>query len=213
MSNSIGETMDLLTRYQTAATTASTASSALSTTQSTRRGKETASNELDFTDMLQLMILQFQSQSIDNTADTSDMMNQLVQMSVMQAMTGMTTKMEELAQANVMSYSASLVGKEVTVGVKDKDGKLQEMVGLVTGTGTYDGQAVIFLGDKSYSLNSIMAVGRLPEKVGETTGKEETPGTGTVTPPASGNDQESSMAAAASTAQAGPDWDGQRTVG
>ncbi len=36
---------------------------------------------LDFTDMLSLMIAQFQNQTIDNQADTSDMMNQLVQMS------------------------------------------------------------------------------------------------------------------------------------
>ena len=36
--------------------------------------------ELSFTDMLQLMVAQFQNQTIDNTADTSDMMNQLTQM-------------------------------------------------------------------------------------------------------------------------------------
>ena len=114
---------------------------------------------LTFEDML------LQNQTIDNQTDTSEMMNQLMQMTVMQALTDVSTQVEELTLANVMAYSASLVGKEVTVGVLDENGDIQEIVGTVTATGTYDGQQVIFMGDKSYTLNSIMAVGRLPEKV------------------------------------------------
>ena len=120
---------------------------------------------LTFEDMLLLMVTQLQNQTIDNQTDTSEMMNQLMQMTVMQALTDVSTQVEELTLANVMAYSASLVGKEVTVGVLDENGDIQEIVGTVTATGTYDGQQVIFMGDKSYTLNSIMAVGRLPEKV------------------------------------------------
>ena len=36
-------------------------------------------------------------------------------------------------------------------------------MGTVTATGTYNGQQVIFIGDKYYPLSSIMAVGTLPE--------------------------------------------------
>ena len=143
---------------------------------------------LSFTDMLGLMVTQFQNQTIDNQASTTDMMNQLVQMTTMQAMTEMTTQMEELTLANVMSYSASLVDKYVTLGVYDDEGELQEIYGKVEGAGTYDGQQVIFVGGKSYLLSSIMAVGKLPEKEetpdqGEgdgdgTGGTEGTPGTG-----------------------------------
>ncbi len=128
---------------------------------------ETKSNtDLTFEDMLMLMVTQLQNQTIDNQADTNDMMNQLIQMTVMQALTQMTTQVQDLTDANVMSYSASLVGKEVTVGVIDaKTGKLtDEVVGTVTATGTYNGQQVIFLGDKYFPLSSIMAVGRLPEE-------------------------------------------------
>ena len=102
-----------------------------------------ANNTLSFEDMLLLMVTQLQNQTIDNTADTNDMMNQIIQMTVMQAMTEMTSQVEELTTANIMSYSASLVGKEVTVGQYDSDGKLQEVVGLVTGTGTMNGQQVV----------------------------------------------------------------------
>ena len=145
-------------------------------------------SQLSFTDMLGLMVTQFQNQSIDNQASTTDMMNQLVQMTTMQAMTALTTKMDEVALANVMSYSASLVGKEVTVGVwNEQTGKLEEIVGVVKGSGTYDGQQVIYLDNgKGYFLSDIMAVGTLrpktekPGEVGDGEGDktEGTPGTG-----------------------------------
>lgn len=202
MSNSIGESLDLMNLYQTTSTAATS-------TQSTRRGEDTPSNELSFTDMLQLMVLQFQNQTMDSTADSNDMMNQLVQMSVVQAMTSMSTQMEQLAQANVMSYSASLVGKEVTVGVKGNNGQLKEIVGMVTATGTYDGNPVIFLGNQSYALNSIMAVGRLPENATEGLDNVEDSN-----PDNSGDSDMGGMEAAGDNdAAAGPDWNGQPTVG
>ena len=79
-------------------------------------------SSLTFDDMLLLMVTQLQNQTIDNQTDTSEMMNQLMQMTVMQALTDVSTQVEELTLANVMSYSASLVGKEVTVGVLDENG-------------------------------------------------------------------------------------------
>lgn len=158
MSDYIG---DIVNRYATENTQKTSKSGDGYT--SWRDEKKTSGAELSFTDMLGLMVAQFQNQTIDNQADTNDMMNQLIQMSLMQGMTKMTTQMEDLTQANILSYSASLVGKEVTVGVRDEEGNLQEIVGTVTASGTYDGQPVIFIGDKSYLLSSIMAVGRLPE--------------------------------------------------
>ena len=148
---------------------------------------------LSFTDMLGLMVAQFQNQTMDNQASTTDMMNQLVQMSSMQAMNEMTSNMKELALANVMSYAASLVDKTVTVGVyNEKTKEMEEIEGTVKGTGTYDGQQVIYLDNgKGYFLSDIMAVGTLPPK-------EETPdpdGGGdenTTTPPVDDKDNNGS---------------------
>ena len=85
---------------------------------------------------------------------------------MIQALTNMT-------DASVMSYAASLVGKEVTVGQYDAEGVLHEVVGTVTGTGSYGGEQVVFVGDKYYYMNEIMAVGRLPEtEASEETGAE-----------------------------------------
>ena len=126
-------------------------------THSTSRAKNT---ELNMEDFLQLMIVQLTSQTIDDAMDTSEMMNQMVQMQMISAITNMT-------ESSVMSYASSLVGKVVTIGIV-QDNKLEEREILVMGTGTMNGQQVIFGSDgKSYNLNQIMAVGRLPDENGK----------------------------------------------
>lgn len=118
---------------------------------------------LQFDDFLQLMVQQLQNQTIDNTADTSDMLNQLVQMSTVQMLTSVQDSLESLVSASTLNYAASLVGKTVTVGQYGEDGSIQEIVGTVTGTGTYQGSSVIFVNGEMYALNDIMAVGTLPD--------------------------------------------------
>ena len=120
--------------------------------------KKGSNMDLDMTDFITLMITQLTSQGIDDTMDTSEMLNQMVQMQMITSMVNMT-------DAVTMNYSASLVGKFVTVGKLGDDGKLEEIYGEVTGTGTIDGQQVIFLDNKEYYyLSEIMAVGKLPPK-------------------------------------------------
>lgn len=128
-------------------------------------------NALNMDDFLQLLVAQFQNQGIDNNADTSDMLNQLVQMTTVQAITNIT-------DSTVMMYAGSLVGKEVTIGQIGKDGKLEEIVGTVTGTGVVGGQQVIFVNGESYYLSDIMAVGRLPKIDKPDGGDGEKPGGG-----------------------------------
>ena len=144
-----------------------------------------ANNTLSFEDMLLLMVTQLQNQTIDNQTDTNDMMNQIISMTVMQAVTEVSSQVKDLTEANILSYSAALVGQTVTVPEYDpKTGEIiGEKVGEVTATGMYNGQRVIFLGDECYPLNQIMAVGKLPEqkpgteKPGEGEGTEK-PGEG-----------------------------------
>lgn len=135
-----------------------------------------ANNTLSFEDMLLLMVTQLQNQTIDNTADTNDMMNQIIQMTVMQAITDMKTQVDDLTEANIMSYSASLVGKTVTMGIVNKNGELvDEKVGVITATGTYNGQRVVYMGNEYYPINQILAVGELPPKRGEDGNETEKP--------------------------------------
>lgn len=143
--------------------------------------KDSSADKLTLTmeDFLQLMIAQFQNQDIDNPASTSDMMNQLISMSTIQSMKTMT-------DAATMSYAASLVGKTVTIGEYTSASGLKEIVGEVTGTGTYNGEQVVFVNGKSYALSSIMAVGELPPT--EKTPSNGTEGTGGSDTTGSGED-------------------------
>lgn len=134
---------------------------------------------LDMTDFIQLMITQLTNQGIDETVDTSDMLNQMIQMQMVETIATLT-------DASVMGYAASLVGQKVTVGKLNAEGKLEEYYGQVMGTGTLNGEQVIFMDDdKYYKLSDIMAVGKLPppkedekaegtEKPGETQKPDET---------------------------------------
>lgn len=139
-----------------------------------------AGQSLDMDGFLQLMVAMLQNQTMDSTADTSEMMSQMVQMSVVQAITDISTL---VSQSTSLTYAASLVGKEVTIGQYDAAGKLHETVGKVTGTGTLKGQQVVFIGDDCYYLTDIMAVGRLPDEVktpasGGADSQEKAPETG-----------------------------------
>lgn len=143
-----------------------------------------AGSDLDMTDFLTLMVAGFKNQDMENPASTSDMMNQLVQMSVVTAINNMNSLVSE---STVMTYAASLVGKTVTVGkyVAGQKG-LQEVEGVVTGTGTLNGKQVIFLGEDSYYLTDIMAVGKLPEKKEDIDPDGSTTGGSTEKPEGSG---------------------------
>jgi len=138
-----------------------------------------AGSDLDMTDFLTLMVAGFKNQDMENPASTTDMMNQLVQMSVVTAINNINSL---ISDSTVMTYAASLVGKTVTVGkvVPGQKG-VQEIEGVVTGTGTLNGKQIIFLGEDSYYLTDIMAVGKLPEK------KEDIDPDGTTTGSATGN--------------------------
>ena len=171
MSSSMDSMFDITNRYidfNKAGETESTSTvRTLEQLQAAQKAKEEGEDKstLSFEDMLLLMVTQLQNQTIDNQADPNDMMNQLIQMTVMQALVNVSTQVDQLTEANILNYSASLVGKDVTVGVINEETKtIDEVYGTVTATGTYNGQQVLFIGDDYYPLSSIMAVGKLPEK-------------------------------------------------
>ena len=118
------------------------------------------SNELNMEDFLQLMIVQLTNQTLDDTMDTSEMMNQMVQMQMITAITNLT-------ETSIQSYANSLVGQWVTVGIVSGN-TLEERVVQIMGTGTYNGEQVVFGSDGNmYSLSQIMAVGVLPDENGK----------------------------------------------
>lgn len=161
--NTASTTMAANTKSGTSATSAADHQWQSGATQGTGSGYDMSTE-----DFLTLIMAQFQNQDIMNPASTDDFINQMVQLMTIQTMTNMN-------DISTISYAASLVGKEVTVGVASTQG-LQEIVGTVTGTGLLNGQQVIFVNGQAYALNSIMAVGRIPEE--EDSGSDNVSGSG-----------------------------------
>lgn len=131
---------------------------------------------LDSTDFLKLIAAQLQNQDMTNPMSNSEMMQQLSQMSSIQTMSELKASIENMNDIAVTNYSASLVGKEVTLAVENSKGELETKVGLITGSGLYQGETVVFVDGKAYSLSQIMAIGKIPEDFikDETVDKDET---------------------------------------
>ncbi len=76
--------------------------------------KANTKSVLDMNDFIKLMAAQLRHQDMNNPLNESEMMAQMAQMATVQAMTTFT----DIA---VTSYSASLVGKEVTLAQIEED--------------------------------------------------------------------------------------------
>ena len=103
----------------------------------------TGKSSLNMDDFLQLFAAQMRNQDMTNPMDNSEFMNQLTMMSTIQAI-------QDITNVSLISYAASLVGKEVTIGQIGSDGNVSELCGTVTATGMYDGEQVIFVEGKGY---------------------------------------------------------------
>jgi flagellar basal-body rod modification protein FlgD len=143
--------MSTVSNYFTSLSSSNSTSSTSGLTTQT-----TGQSYLDVDDFFQLLAAELQNQDMSNPVDSSDFMNQLALVSTMQAM-------QEITDVSVVSYAASLVGKDVTIGQTDSSGNITEIYGTVTATGVYSGEQVIFVDGTSYTLSSIMAIGKLPE--------------------------------------------------
>lgn len=147
--------------------------------------------DLQTTDWLTLLVAQLKNQDMNNTMDNSEMMSQMAQYSQIQAVNDMVSMQEDIYAMNNTSYATSLMGKNVTVAAiettTDSSGTTDKLVttkGTVTGVTLFEGEPIIYIGDKSFSLNQIMIVGEVPNSTdnsepGDTTTSGGSNGTGT----------------------------------
>lgn len=119
---------------------------------------------LDMQDFLALLVKQISNQDMMNPMDDSQMVAQMAQMATVQAMT-------QFSEITTTTYAASLVGKEVVMA--DTSNGIKEISGVVTGCGFYGGEPILFVDGKSFYLNQLMAVGKLPEEEKPDDGKGE----------------------------------------
>lgn len=130
------------------------------------------SKDLTSTDFLKLLAAQLQYQDMTNPMSNSEMMSTMTQMASMNATTSMTTAMSTMTSSmndvltvNLTSYATGMMGKEVTISLVDKDGKLtgERITGTVDGISLYEGSPMVYVDGKGYQMSQVMSIGKVPE--------------------------------------------------
>lgn len=107
-------------------------------------------------DFYTLLAAQLKYQDADNPMDTAQMMASMVQTQMIQAITEMTSM-------NMTSYATSMIGKQVTVAMTDKDGMYTgDKTGTVTGVVLGD-NPIVFVDGVAYNINQVVSVGEIPK--------------------------------------------------
>jgi len=108
-------------------------------------------SKLNSEDFLKLFVTQIQNQDFNDPMDNSAMMNQITQLSNMQ-------NMQEMASYSKSGYAMSLVGKTVTASRYNVSGTLDTTTGEVSKVSLVDGEYLLYVDGKKYSLEQIMEI-------------------------------------------------------
>lgn len=120
-------------------------------TQTEKKIKYRGSSELGKEEFLKLLVCQLQNQDPLNPQDDTEFISQLAQFSSLEQMTNMNTTL-----SNNVAYS--LVGKEVIVRTVDATGKVTEDRGLVDYVEIQNGEAMLSVNGKKYSIDDLVQV-------------------------------------------------------
>ena len=112
---------------------------------------ESDNSILDPDQFLNLLVLQMQNQDFMNPMDDTTYITQMTQFSNMQ-------QMQKMAEYSQTSYAMSLVGKTVTAARIQVNGSLDTTTGVVDKVSLLDGEYVLYVGGKTYTLSQIMSI-------------------------------------------------------
>lgn len=113
--------------------------------------KDSDNSKMKPSDFLKLFVTQLQNQDFNDPMDNSEMMNQITQLSNMQ-------NMQEMASFSKSGYAMSLVGKTVTASRYNVSGTLDTTTGPVSKVSLVDGEYLLYVNGKKYSLEQIMEI-------------------------------------------------------
>lgn len=113
--------------------------------------KTRGSSDLGKEEFLQLLVCQLQNQDPLNPQNDTQFVAQLAQFSSLEQMTNMSATM-----SNSSAYS--LVGKEVIVQSTDATGQVQETRGIVDYVEMQNGDAMLCIDGKTFSLDDLVQV-------------------------------------------------------
>lgn len=107
-------------------------------------------------DFLQLMVAQLKNQDFMNPVDDTQYVTQLAQFATMQ-------QMQELAANAKQSYVLSLVGQTVTAAKFKVNGDIDSVTGPIDKISLVDNEYLLYVGDKTFTLDQIMELHAPPE--------------------------------------------------
>ncbi len=113
---------------------------------------KTDNSYMDYESFLNLMILELQNQDFLSENDNADLLDQMATISNMQLM-------EQMNYQSETTYAANMVGKVVTASRFTVSGDLDTTTGVVDKVSIYDGEYIIYIGGKTYTLDQIMEIG------------------------------------------------------
>lgn len=161
---------DLVTTYSNSLNQTSRAGS---TTTETSPEDNTS---LSMQDFYELLAAQMKYQDANNPMSTSDMVAQMAQTETIVATQQLISSINQMSQINLITYSSSMLGKEVRVALKDENGMYTEedKVGTVEGVALYNGVPQLYIDGEPYELAQLMGIGEVPAppKDDETDGTE-----------------------------------------
>lgn len=113
-----------------------------------------ASNELDSSQFMQILLAQLTHQNPLEPMDNAEMMSQFSQLNSLQELRGINSSMQNVSTMSQTAYLASLVGK--VVKANRADGKVIE--GVVEGVVTEVDNPQIRIGDEVIDLLDVVEV-------------------------------------------------------
>lgn len=129
--------------------------------------KNTKKNELGVNDFMKLLSEQLANQDVMNPMQDTEFISQLAQFTSLQAM-------QTMSEVNYAQYGTSMVGKNVLVASYDENGLYKEDRGVAECVKFANGDCLITVNGKDYTMSSIMEVldkATEPEKPEEGTGE------------------------------------------
>ena len=113
-----------------------------------------ASNELDSSQFMQILLAQLTHQNPLEPMDNAEMMSQFSQLNSLQELRGINTSMETVSATSQTAYLSSLIGKMVKASCAD--GKIIE--GMVEGVVTEVGNPQVLIGDERVDLTNVLEI-------------------------------------------------------
>ncbi len=113
--------------------------------------EDASSQDVQLQDFLNLMVAQLQNQDFMNPVNDTEFLSQMATFATMQ-------QMQELASYSKYNYTASMVGKEVTVAKYGIGGDVERDEGIIEKISFVDDEYLVYVNGNAYGLHQVMEV-------------------------------------------------------